>query len=92
MSNLFLIQSNFASTPQAIAKLKSIYQHNDQIVLMGDAVQFVMDEFLQQLKIIYVIHTDIDILIKLDTENVEVIEYNRFADICLQHTCCISLK
>lgn len=92
MSNLFLIQSDFTSTPQALKKLQEIYSPNDVIILMGDAVQFITDPFIQSLHKIYVIETDVDNLIHIEMPNVKVIQYNDFADICLQHTRCISLK
>ncbi|WOE32090.1 MULTISPECIES: DsrH/TusB family sulfur metabolism protein [unclassified Acinetobacter] len=92
MSNLFLIQSNFAATPQALLKLQSLYSDNDQIVLMGDAVQFVHHFFLQQLKAIYILQNDSDLLLNLNPHNLHVIEYHAFAELCLQHQRCISLK
>ena len=92
MSNLFIIQSEFASTPQAIKKLQAVHTPNDVIILMGDAVQFIIDPFLQSLYKIYIIETDLENLPPINMPNVEVIQYNDFADICLQHTRCISLK
>lgn len=92
MSNLFLLQSSFATTAQAIAKLKALYHPNDQVVLMGDAAQFSKDPFIQQLKHVYILQTDVDLLMNLNTEHIQVIEYNTFADLCLQHARCITFK
>lgn len=39
MSNasLYLVQSDFAATPAALAKLQQLYQTSDCVVLMGEA-------------------------------------------------------
>ncbi|ALH96150.1 DsrH/TusB family sulfur metabolism protein [Acinetobacter equi] len=92
MSTLFLIQSDFTATPQAIEKLKMMYCPEDVIILMGDAVQFYANTFLQALPKIYLLEADAESLNSLNIPNIEIIQYHDFAEICLQHTRCISLK
>jgi sulfur transfer complex TusBCD TusB component (DsrH family) len=92
MSKLFLIQSDFACTPQAIEKLKNIYSPQDTVILMGEAVQFITDEFLQSLENVYLLETDAENLAPHHIPHLDIISYQQFADICLQHTRCISLK
>ncbi|OTG87145.1 hypothetical protein B9T31_05930 [Acinetobacter sp. ANC 4558] len=92
MSTLFLIQSDFAATPHILNKLQSLYMQDDFIILMGEAVQFITDAFLQTLNKIYLLETDCDTLMNLDIKNIEIIQYQDFAKLCIQHTRCISLK
>lgn len=92
MSTLFLIQSDFSSTAQAIEKLKNIYAPQDIVILMGEAVQFITDEFIQSLEKVYILEADAENLSTCHIPNMNSISYQQFADICLQHTRCISLK
>lgn len=91
-SNLFLIQSSFATTAQALDRLTSLYRQNDQVLLMGDSVQFIQHSFLQKLAYVYVLENDIDLLADVNMSNIKVIHYPDFADLCLQHKRCITLK
>ena len=94
MSNksLYLVQSNFSTTPSALAKLEQLYSSEDTVILMGESVLQFQQPFLQQLICIYVLENDAEILAGQKTENMKVISYDEFADICLNHTRCIRLN
>ncbi|WP_313035821.1 DsrH/TusB family sulfur metabolism protein [Acinetobacter sp.] len=94
MSNksLYLVQSTFSATPSVLSKLQQIYSPEDTIVLMGEAVLELSHPFLQQLNNVYVLDTDAEILAGQKTENLQLISYAEFADICLNHTRCIRLN
>jgi sulfur relay protein TusB/DsrH len=94
MSNksLYLVQSTFSVTPSVLAKLQQVYSPEDTIVLMGEAVLQLSHPFLHQLNNVYVLDTDAEVLAGQKTENLQVISYAEFADICLNHTRCIRLN
>ncbi len=94
MSNksLYLVQSTFSATPSVLAKLQQVHSPEDTIVLMGESVLQLSHPFLQQLNNIYVLDTDAEILAGQKTENLQVISYVEFADICLNYTRCIRMN
>lgn len=94
MSNksLYLLQSNFSATPSVLAKLEQLYSPEDSVILMGESVLQFQQPFLQQLNCIYVLDSDAEILAGQKTENLHIISYAEFADICLNHTRCIRLN
>ncbi|MGE8557765.1 MULTISPECIES: DsrH/TusB family sulfur metabolism protein [unclassified Acinetobacter] len=94
MSNksLYLVQSTFSATPSVLAKLQQVHSPEDTIVLMGESVLQLSHPFLQQLNNIYVLDTDAEILAGQKTENLQVISYAEFADICLNYTRCIRMN
>ena len=94
MSNasLYLVQSDFAATPAALAKLQQLYQTSDCVVLMGEALLHVQDTALQQINCIYVLETDVEILAGQQTQNMQLISYTQFAELCLNYTRCIRLN
>ncbi|TCB52148.1 DsrH/TusB family sulfur metabolism protein [Acinetobacter terrestris] len=94
MSNksLYLVQSNFSATSSALAKLEQLYSSEDSVILMGESVLQFQQPFLQQLNCIYVLENDAEILAGQKTENMKIISYAKFADICLNHTRCIRLN
>ncbi|WP_252152438.1 DsrH/TusB family sulfur relay protein [Acinetobacter terrae] len=94
MSNksLYLLQSNFSATPSVLAKLEQLYSPEDTVILMGESVLQFQQPFLQQLNCIYVLDRDAEILAGQKTENMKIISYAEFADICLNHNRCIRLN
>jgi sulfur transfer complex TusBCD TusB component (DsrH family) len=94
MSNksLYLVQSNFSTTPSVLTKLQQVYSPEDTIVLMGESVLQLQHPFLQPLDKVYVLDTDAEILAGQTTDNLQLISYAEFADICLNYTRCIRLN
>lgn len=94
MSNasLYLVQSDFAATPAALAKLQQLYQASDCVVLMGEALLHVQQTVLQQINSVYVLETDVEILAGQQTQNMQLISYTQFAELCLNYTRCIRLN
>ena len=89
---LYLVQSPFAATELALSKLQSLYQSGDDVVLMGDAVLYIEHPFIQQLPCIFVLEQDAENIAAAYPSNLETISYARFAELCLNHSRCISLK
>ena len=88
---IYLVQSQFSATGQALNKLQAIYQHGDDVVLMGDAVLHVAHNVIQQLPYVYVLEADAE-NIAAAPSNMKTISYAEFAALCLEHKRCISLK
>ena len=89
---LYLMQSPFSATEQALSKLQNLYQSGDDVVLMGDAVLYIEHPFIQQLACIFVLEQDAENIAAAYPSNLETISYARFAELCLNHSRCISLK
>ena len=89
---LYLVQSPFAATELALSKLQNLYQSGDDVVLMGDAVLYIQHPFIQQLACIFVLEQDAENIAAAYPSNLETISYARFAELCLNHSRCISLK
>lgn len=89
---LYLVQSPFAATELALSKLQNLYQSGDDVVLMGDAVLYIEHPFIQQLACIFVLEQDAENIAAAYPSNLETISYARFAELCLNHSRCISLK
>ncbi|OTG58555.1 hypothetical protein B9T36_09360 [Acinetobacter sp. ANC 4204] len=89
---IYLVQSPFAATELALSKLQSLYQSGDDVVLMGDAVLYIEHPFIQQLPCIFVLEQDAENIAAAYPSNLETISYARFAELCLNHSRCISLK
>ena len=94
MSNksLYLVQSTFSATPNVLSKLQQLYSPEDTVVLMGESVLQLQHPFLQALNKVYVLDTDAEILAGQTTENLKLISYAEFADLCLDHSRCIRLN
>ena len=86
------MQSNFSTTPSVLTKLQQVYSPEDTIVLMGESVLQLQHPFLQPLDKVYVLDTDAEILAGQTTDNLQLISYAEFADICLNYTRCIRLN
>lgn len=89
---LYLVQSPFPATEQALSKLQNLYQSGDDVVLMGDAALYIEHTFIQQLACVFVLEQDAENIAAAHPSNLETISYVRFAELCLNHRRCISLK
>ena len=89
---LYLVQSPFSATEQALTKLQNLYQSGDDVVLMGDAALYIDHTFIQQLACVFVLEQDAKNIAAVHPSNLETISYTRFAELCLNHSRCISLK
>ncbi|PJI30412.1 hypothetical protein [Acinetobacter pseudolwoffii] len=94
MSNhtLYLIQSNYAATAQTLEQLAQTYTMGDQVVLMGEAVLQLEHSFLQSLSKIHMLENDAVLLIQPLPDQVKILNYADFADLCLEFNRCISMK
>lgn len=94
MSNksLYLVQSTFSATTNVLSKLQQLYSPEDTVVMMGESVLQLQHPFLQALNKVYVLDTDAEILAGQTTENLKMISYAEFADLCLDHSRCIRLN
>ena len=89
---LYLVQSPFSATELALSKLQNLYQSGDDVVLMGDAALYIEHTFIQQLPCIFVLEQDAENIAAIHSSNLQTISYARFAELCLNHSRCISLK
>ncbi|MCK4081944.1 hypothetical protein [Acinetobacter radioresistens] len=89
---LFLVQSDYSSTPQALSKLQKIYSPEDTIVLMGEAVLYFSVEWLKECASLYILRNDTELLMEKLPDFIDQIDYLKFADIILQFNRCIRLK
>ena len=94
MSNhtLYLIQSDYAATAQILEQLAQIYTTGDQVVLMGEAVLQLEHASLQNLPKIHMLENDAVLLIQPLPDQVKLLNYADFADLCLEFNRCISMK
>ena len=92
INTLYLVQSPFSATEQALSKLQNLYQSGDDAVLMGDAALYIEHTFIQQLACVFVLEQDAENIAAVHPSNLETISYTRFAELCLNHSRCISLK
>jgi hypothetical protein len=90
MSNcLYLVQSDYAATPHALAQLAQLYQIGDQVLIMGEAVLH-PESFANDYSIA-LLTSDAQMLNAIP-KHVKVLSYADFADIVLSYTRCIRLK
>ena len=89
---LYLVQSPFSATEQVLSKLQNLYQSGDDVVLMGDAALYMEHTFIQELACVFVVEQDAENIAAVHPSNLETISYTRFAELCLNHSRCISLK
>jgi 2-hydroxy-3-keto-5-methylthiopentenyl-1-phosphate phosphatase len=91
-STLYLVQSSYHSTPKIIDELRNLFQVGDQIVFMGDSVAHLSAEMIQPFESVSCLSIEKD-LIDTDTlVQLNVLEYDQFADLVLTFNLCISLK
>ncbi len=89
---LYLIQSEFNQTEQVFSKLKQISCSDDAVVLLGDAVLFVEHPELKDIKQVYILENDAEILVNPLPQHVVKMDYSAFASLVLQFERCIRLK
>lgn len=91
-STLYLVQSTYHNTPNVIDELDNLYQEGDQIIFMGDSVARLSAETIQQFGSVSCLSIEKD-LIDTDTlTQINVLEYDQFADLVLTFNRCISFK
>ena len=91
-ATLYLIQSDYSSSEAKLAQLHSLLHNGDSVVLMGDAVLHAHHASLAALEQLYVLETDAILLSNPAPPQLNVISYSQFADICLAHTRCMTIK
>lgn len=87
---LYLIQSDYNSTANALKTLSDVYASQDAIVLMGDSV-LLADTFLATVEKLYILDTEAENLMSQNSK-IEVINYTQFAELCLQYKRSVRLK
>jgi 2-hydroxy-3-keto-5-methylthiopentenyl-1-phosphate phosphatase len=91
-STLYLVQSTYHNTPNVIDELGNLYQKGDQIIFMGDSVVRLSAEMIQQFESVSCLSIEKD-LIDTDTlTQINVLDYDQFADLVLTFNRCISFK
>lgn len=91
-STLYLVQSTYHNTPNVIDELGNLYQKGDQIIFMGDSIAQLSAEMIQQFENVSCLSIEKD-LIDTDTlTQINVLEYDQFADLVLTFNRCISFK
>lgn len=91
-STLYLVQSTYHNTPNVIDELGNLYQKGDQIIFMGDSVARLSAEMIEQFERVSCLSIEKD-LIDTDTlTQINVLEYDQFADLVLTFNRCISFK
>ncbi|MFV5370988.1 DsrH like protein [Acinetobacter pittii] len=91
-STLYLVQSSYHSTPKIIDELHNLFQVGDQVVFMGDSVAQLSAEMIQPFESVSCLSIEKN-LIDTDTlAQLNVLEYDQFADLVLTFNRCISLK
>ncbi|MBJ9419429.1 DsrH like protein [Acinetobacter oleivorans] len=91
-STLYLVQSTYHNTPNVIDELGNLYQKGDQIIFMGDSVVRLSPEMIQQFESVSCLSIEKD-LIDTDTlTQINVLDYDQFADLVLTFNRCISFK
>lgn len=88
-NTLFLVQSDFLSTPIHFEQLHQVKSENDAIVLMGEAV--LQHHHLKNDAHVYALESEKDLLAQ-QTTNIQWLSYTDFATLCLNYSRCISLK
>lgn len=91
-ATLYLIQSDYSSAEAKLTQLQSMLHSGDCVVLMGDAVLHAHHVALLSLEQLYVLDTDAALLSSPKPAQLNVISYSQFADICLAHTRCMTIK
>lgn len=86
-NTLFLIQSEYINTPAQLERLRSLYQPNDGIVLMNDAVLYA--NLINDIQPLYVIENEK--LLLTEQFKGKVINYDVFASLVLDYNKIIRL-
>lgn len=91
-STLYLVQSTYHNTSKVIDELRDIYQVGDQIIFMGDSVARLSTEIIQQFESVSCLGIEKDLLDTDTLAQINVLDYDQFADLVLTFNRCISLK
>ncbi|MBJ9702870.1 DsrH like protein [Acinetobacter calcoaceticus] len=91
-STLYLLQSTYHNTSKVIDELRDIYQVGDQIIFMGDSVARLSTQIIQQFESISCLGIEKDLLDTDTLAQINVLDYDQFADLVLTFNRCISLK
>lgn len=91
-STLYLVQSTYHNTPNIIDELGHLYQVGDQIIFMGDSVARLSAQVIQQFESISCLGIEKDLLDTDTLAQINVLDYDQFADLVLTFNRCISLK
>lgn len=91
-STLYLVQSTYHNTPNVIDELSHLYQAGDQIIFMGDSVARLSAQIIQQFKSVSCLSIEKDLLDADTLAQINVLDYDQFADLVLTFNRCISLK
>jgi len=91
-STLYLVQSTYHNTPNIIDELGHLYQVGDQIIFMGESVARLSTQIIQQFKSVSCLSIEKDLLDTDTLAQINVLDYDQFADLVLTFNRCISLK
>lgn len=91
-STLYLVQSTYHNTPNIIDELGHLYQVGDQIIFMGDSVARLSAQVIQQFESVSCLGIEKDLLNTDTLAQINVLDYDQFADLVLTFNRCISLK
>ncbi|OCY34956.1 DsrH like protein [Acinetobacter pittii] len=91
-STLYLVQSTYHNTPNVIDELGHLYQVGDLIIFMGDSVARLSAQIIQQFKSVSCLSIEKDLLDADTLAQINVLDYDQFADLVLTFNRCISLK
>lgn len=91
-STLYLVQSTYHNTPNVIDELDNLYQKGDQIIFMGDSVARLSAEMIQQFENVSCLSIEKDLIDADSLTQINVLEYDQFADLVLTFNRCISFK
>lgn len=91
-STLYLVQSTYHNTANIIDELGHLYQVGDQIIFMGDSVARLSAQIIQQFKSVSCLSIEKDLLDADTLAQINVLDYDQFADLVLTFNRCISLK
>lgn len=90
-NTLYLVQASYSAAPLALSKLRQLYTAGDSVVFMGDAVMHASLDTLQEMKNCYVLENE-QALLNGSSQQIQLIDYDAFAALCLQYSRCINLK
>ncbi|MGN5754099.1 DsrH like protein [Acinetobacter calcoaceticus] len=91
-STLYLVQSSYHATPKIIDELSHLFQAGDQIIFMGDSVARLSAEMIQQFENVSCLSIEKDLIDTNTLTQINVLEYDQFADLILTFNRCISFK
>ncbi|MBJ8436344.1 DsrH like protein [Acinetobacter lactucae] len=91
-STLYLVQSSYHATPKIIDELSHLFQAGDQIVFMSESVAQLSAEMIQSFESVSCLSVEKNLLDTDTLAQMNVLDYDQFADLILTFNRCISLK